>query len=177
MRLWTIHPRYLDGKGLVTAWREGLLAQKVLRGETRGYTRHPQLERFRAHSDPLGVIAAYLVLLAKEAERRGYAFDLSKIPAPRFAGRLVETRGQLLFEWGHLKRKLRGRAPQLYRQCRALDCPRASPLFRIVQGPVRDWEKRGPLTRKPARIRAPKARTQPSLGHRPRIRDHVLNGR
>ena len=74
MHLWTIHPRYLDGKGLVTAWREGLLAQKVLRGETRGYTRHPQLERFRAHSDPLGVIAAYLALLGREATRRGYAF-------------------------------------------------------------------------------------------------------
>jgi hypothetical protein len=162
MRLWTIHPRYLDGKGLVTAWREGLLAQKVLRGETRGYTRHPQLERFRAQSDPLGVIAAYLGLLGKEAARRGYAFDLSKISTPRFAGRLVETRGQLLFEWEHLKRKLRSRAPHLYRQCRGLDCPRASPLFRIVQGPVRDWEK----TNQPARRRPANQRTSTSTGKR-----------
>ena len=149
MRLWTIHPQYLDGKGLVAAWREGLLAQKVLRGETRGYTRHPQLERFRAQSDPVGVIGAYLVLLAKEAARRGYAFDLSKISAPRFGGRLVETRGQLLFEWRHLKRKLRGRAPRLHRQCLGLDCPRASPLFRIVKGPVRVWEKTNRLPRRP----------------------------
>jgi len=37
MRLWTLHPRYLDPKGLVTAWREALLAQKVLSGATRGY--------------------------------------------------------------------------------------------------------------------------------------------
>ena len=141
MRLWTVHPRFLDGKGLVAAWREGLLAQKVLRGGTRGYTRHPQLARFQAQPKPVEVIATYLALLAKEAARRGYVFDPSKISTPRFTGKLVETRGQLLFEWRHLKRKLRSRAPQLYRQCRGLDCPQPNPLFRIVQGPVRDWEK------------------------------------
>jgi hypothetical protein len=141
MRLWTVHPRYLDGRGLVAAWREGLLAQKVLRGQTRGYMRHPQLTRFRAQRDPVGVIATYLAVLATEATRRGYAFDLNKISTPRFAGKVAETRGQLLFEWRHLKRKLRNRAPQAYRQCRNLDCPQANPLFRIVKGPVREWEK------------------------------------
>ncbi|MEN6399799.1 MAG: pyrimidine dimer DNA glycosylase/endonuclease V, partial [Rectinema sp.] len=29
MRLWTLHPQYLDQKGLTAAWREGLLAKKV----------------------------------------------------------------------------------------------------------------------------------------------------
>ena len=140
MRLWTIHPRHLDAKGLVAAWREGLLAQKVLRGETRGYTRHPQLARFQAQPEPLKVIAAYLVVLANEADRRGYNFDVSKISSPRFDGQLVETRGQLLFEWQHLKRKLRARTPRIYRECRSLACPAAHPLFRIVRGPVRDWE-------------------------------------
>ena len=142
MRLWTIHPRYLDSKGLIAAWREGLLAQKVLRGETRGYTRHPQLTRFRLQPEPVEVIAAYLAILAKEANRRGYTFDVGKIATPRFAGKLVETRGQLLFEWRHLKRKLRDRSPQLYRQWHSLECPSAHPLFRIVPGPVRAWEKR-----------------------------------
>jgi hypothetical protein len=149
MRLWTIHPRYLDGKGLVAAWREGLLAQKVLRGETRGYTRHPQLERFRAQPEPVEVIATYLAQLAKEAARRGYTFDLSKISTPRFTGKMVETRGQLLFEWMHLKRKLRTRTPKVYRECRGLDCPRPNPLFRIVEGPVRPWEKTVPRPRRP----------------------------
>jgi hypothetical protein len=140
MRIWTVHPRYLDGTGLVAAWREGLLAQKVLRGETRGYTRHPQLTRFRAEPRPVEVIAAYLTMLAKEAARRGYAFDLNKISEPRFAGKLVETRGQLLFEWRHLKRKLRARSPRVYRDCCSLVCPAPHPLFRIVPGPIRDWE-------------------------------------
>jgi hypothetical protein len=37
MRLWTLHPRYLDSQGLVALWREGLLAQAVLRNRTRGF--------------------------------------------------------------------------------------------------------------------------------------------
>lgn len=30
MRLWSVHPGWLDAKGLVAAWREGLLARAVL---------------------------------------------------------------------------------------------------------------------------------------------------
>ena len=72
MRLWTVHPQYLDTKGLLAAWREGLLAQKVLRGKTRGYTRHPQLRRFQKRKAPIETIARYLTELVNEAERRGY---------------------------------------------------------------------------------------------------------
>lgn len=46
MRLWTLHPEYLDRQGLVALWREAPLAKAVLEGKTRGYRRHPQLERF-----------------------------------------------------------------------------------------------------------------------------------
>jgi hypothetical protein len=141
MRLWTIHPRYLDPKGLVAVWREGLLAQKVLQGETRGYTRHPQLHRFRTRSLPVACVASYLFEIANEADCRGYKFDRTKIAARRFGGKLTETRGQLLFEWSHLKRKLRVRAPKSYRACCKIDIPCAHPLFRIVPGPVRAWEK------------------------------------
>ena len=140
MRLWTIHPQYLDTKGLLAAWREGLLAQKVLLGQTRGYTRHPQLERFRKRSS-VRCIACYLVGLADEAGRRGYNFDRTKISVLIFSGKLIETRGQLLFEWSHLKRKLRGRSPKIYRRCCKIAIPRAHPLFRIVPGPIQEWEK------------------------------------
>ena len=37
MRLWTLHPKYLDPQGLVALWREALLARAVLQGKTRGY--------------------------------------------------------------------------------------------------------------------------------------------
>ena len=60
MRLWTLHPRYLDAAGLVALWREGLLARAVLRGKTRGYRHHPQLERFRCHASPRSAINRYL---------------------------------------------------------------------------------------------------------------------
>lgn len=142
MRLWTIHPRYLDTKGLLAAWREGLLAQKVLEGKTTGYTRHPQLRRFQSQPNPTEIVAAYLAGIRDEADRRGYRFDVAKIASARFDGKLAETRGQLLFEWAHLKRKLRRRAPKIYRQCCKIDIPDPHPLFRIVRGAVRDWEKR-----------------------------------
>jgi pyrimidine dimer DNA glycosylase len=142
MRLWTLHPRYLDAKGLVAAWREALLAQKVLQGRTRGYKHHPQLERFRSHTRPLQAIAAFLAGLAQEAKRRGYQFDHSKISRRRLRAQIEETRGQLAFEWNHLSAKLRRRAPSIYRELRKVTFPEAHPLFRIVPGDVRVWEKR-----------------------------------
>ena len=141
MRLWTLHPRYLDAKGLVAAWREALLAQKVLAGSTRGYKHHPQLARFRSHRQPLRAIAAFLRGLAREAHRRGYRFDTSKIPRYNSNSRITETEGQLLYEWKHLQAKLRVRAPRLYRELRAVTSPEPHPVFRIRSGGIRSWEK------------------------------------
>lgn len=142
MRLWTLHPRYLDAKGLVAAWREALLAQKVLSGATRGYRNHPQLLRFRTASDPKAAIAAFLRELASEAARRGYKFDAAKIAGAGVTRRIRETGGQLAYEWKHLRRKLRTRAPAIARQWRGVENPEPHPLFRIIPGKVRDWEKR-----------------------------------
>jgi hypothetical protein len=141
MRLWTLHPRYLDPKGLVAAWREALLAQKVLAGATKGYRHHPQLMRFQKQADPLATIATFLAGIATEAESRGYHFDTSKIAQGRFTGQIPETRGQLLCEWGHLKAKLRARAPQMGRQLQSVKMPEPHPLFCIIAGRVRDWER------------------------------------
>ena len=142
MRLWTLHPRYLDPKGLVAAWREALLAQKVLAGATKGYRHHPQLARFQAQADPRAAIASFLAGIAAEAQSRGYDFDSTKISSGRFTGQIAETSGQLLHEWEHLKAKLRARTPQVSRQFRGVTRPEPHPLFRIVPGEVRGWEKR-----------------------------------
>lgn len=141
MRLWTLHPRYLDPAGLVALWREALLAQKVLAGATRGYRHHPQLERFRAHARPSAAIATYLWHIADEAKRRGYRFDDAKILHARTRIRLEATTGQLAFEWKHLAGKLRKRAPPLAAQHAGVREPLAHPMFRIVQGPVAAWER------------------------------------
>ena len=142
MRLWTFHPQYLDAKGLVAAWREALLAQKVLSGLTSGYRYHPQLIRFRSHPQPLQAVAALLTGLADEAKRRGYHFDTSKILQSVIADKIEETDGQLLFEWAHLQEKLEKRSPILHRQLRDIIQPEPHPLFHIVFGRIRDWEKR-----------------------------------
>jgi hypothetical protein len=138
MRLWSIHPRYLDAKGLVALWREGLLAQAVLCGRTRGYRNHPQLERFR---DRHGAIAEYLHHVADEAESRGYKFDRSKLPAVNAAPLIEVSDGQLRFEWQHLLTKLRDRDPARYRRFADIADPLPHPFFIVVPGSVAAWEK------------------------------------
>jgi hypothetical protein len=142
MRLWTLHPRHLDSAGLTALWREALLAQAVLLGRTRGYTRHPQLARFQAAADPMACITSYLHAIADEAGERGFAFNAALIVRPSApVRRLPETKGQLEYEWAHLGRKLRRRSPAWYREQFADAKPSAHPLFRIVAGGVRDWER------------------------------------
>jgi hypothetical protein len=141
MRLWTLHPRYLDPQGLVAAWREALLAQQVLAGRTRGYRHHPQLTRFYAQSDPSAAIAAFLKGIAEEATVRDYKFNTDKISRRKFKGQISETDGQLLYEWKHLRKKLRARAPGKYREIRSIKVPEPHPLFQIVPGEIQDWEK------------------------------------
>ena len=121
MRLWSVHPRDLDRQGLTAAWREALLAQAVLAGRTKGYTRHPQLERFRATSDPHATIGAFLAGIRGEASARGYAFDPTRIEHPplkdassgreaAWAGSVPVSQGQLAHEWVHLMAKLTERS-------------------------------------------------------------------
>lgn len=141
MRLWSLHPRYLDARGLVALWREALLAQAVIAGRTRGYRHHPQLERFRSHASPRAAIDAYLSLVHAEACERGYAFDRRKIGRVRRVAPLVVTSGQLAHEWKHLLGKLAVRDPALYRRWRAARRPACHPLFRRVRGPVASWER------------------------------------
>jgi hypothetical protein len=130
MRLWTLHPKHLDAKGLVALWREALLAQKVLRGATKGYKHHPQLRRFSRLADPPAALAACLTAVHAEAVWRGYKFDASKIGLRVFHGKLAETRGQLLYEWRHLKRKLKARDPKRLREFAKVKIPTPHPLFK-----------------------------------------------
>ena len=141
MRLWTLHPNYLDRAGLLAVWREGLLAQAVLGGLTKGYVRHPQLCRFRSASSPSGAIAAYLRAVHAEAVTRGYAFDAARIGRGSYTSRLTVTRGQLEFERCHLLAKLARRDPRRHARLEAVQRPRTHPLFCIVPGPVESWEK------------------------------------
>lgn len=142
MRLWSLHPKYLDSKGLVAVWREGLLAQAVLLGKTKGYRQHPQLERFRAEPSPVACIAEYLQGVYAEAGKRGYRFDAARISPGCSCGRIDVSAAQMEFEWCHLMRKLGARAPDWRKRwLRLLAPPEPHPLFRLVPGSIADWER------------------------------------
>ncbi|WP_338748632.1 pyrimidine dimer DNA glycosylase/endonuclease V [Janibacter alittae] len=141
MRLWSLHPAQLDRAALVSGWREGLLAQAVLLGRTKGYTRHPQLVRFRELDDPVVGVGTWLLGLAEEADRRGYRFDRARVVStPDPALRMIVTDGQLELEWRHLLAKCRQRSPEWATGLWA-GPPRAHPVFDVVSGPVADWER------------------------------------
>jgi hypothetical protein len=143
MRLWSLHPRYLDTRGLVALWREALLAQAVLAGSTRGYTKHPQLVRFRQCADPLAAIGYYLKIVHAEATARGFRFaaeKIGKLPDDDNLEPIVVARGQLEYEWAHLQVKLRLRAPQWLDRFSGVTLPEPHALFRLAPGPVAPWE-------------------------------------
>jgi hypothetical protein len=141
MRLWSLHPKYLDQKGLVALWREALLAKKALAGETTGYANHPQLQRFKDQEDSLMAINAYLFYVFEEAEKRGYKFDKDKIGKALVGDKIPVTSGQIEYEFGHLKNKLFARAPQDYKKLSKSSNPVPHPLFKIVEGEIEGWEK------------------------------------
>jgi hypothetical protein len=141
VRLWSLHPKYLDRRGLVALWREALLAQAVLCGKTKGYRHHPQLSRFRAQHDPVAAIGAYLRMVHDEAASRGYHFDTSKVRAPGNAHRMRVTKGQLAYEFSHLLKKLRERDPARYRVLLHTRRIAPNPLLTIVPGEIEPWEK------------------------------------
>lgn len=142
LRLWSLHPRYLDAPGLTACWREALLARAVLAGRTVGYRSHPQIERFRACADPLAAVDAYLTELLREAERRGYRFDASKIGSCAGEVRIEVTRGQLDYEFALLMDKLRRRSPARYRSLAETEGVEAHPLFAVRPGVVEKWERK-----------------------------------
>ena len=141
MRLWTLHPQYLDAQGLVALWREALLARAVLRGETRGYRHHPQLCRFQTHSAPRTAINVYLASVLVEATVRGYSFNRTKVGPIRGQVQLLGTVGQLQYEWQHLLAKLKWRSPSCHRRWRGIQLPEPHPLFQIRPGDVEPWER------------------------------------
>lgn len=142
MRLWSIHPRYLDAKGLVACWREALLARAVLRNETKGYRHHPQLDRFRGAENPLAALEAYLWALWEEGARRGYRFDADKLGERLGVAPLSVTGGQLAYELAHLRAKVAVRAPAWHELLVDVSEPDPHPLFTVVPGGVEAWERR-----------------------------------
>jgi hypothetical protein len=142
MRLWSIHPKYLDSIGLIALWRESLLAKAVLEQKTKGYTSHPQLIRFRNNNKPINAINCYLQFVLEEANSRDYKFDKTKINSKlKFEGKLKITDKQLEYEFQHLLKKLKTRCPSKYKELKTIKKIKPNPIFTIVRGNIANWEK------------------------------------
>jgi len=140
MRIWSLHPQYLDAKGLVALWRETLLAKNVLLGNTKGYKQHPQLSRFKASDDPVAAINQYLEGVYDESQRRGYNFDKSKFQIPNAPSTITVTTGQIEYERQHLLKKLQLRDKPRYETFLLEDKTELHPLFQLVDGDIEEWE-------------------------------------
>ena len=140
MRIWSLHPKYLDAKGLVALWRETLLAQYVLEGKTKGYKNHPQLDRFKKSKYPVDAINHYLGFIYVEAKSRGYNFSAEKFDAKAKKVKLPVTDGQMEYEAKHLLKKLKTRDPALYKKIKTLDSFDPHPMFRVKEGEIEAWE-------------------------------------
>jgi len=140
MRIWSIHPKYLDSKGLVALWRETLLAKHVLEGRTKAYLNHPQLNRFKTCGRPLQAINQYLNEVYNEAYLRQYKFDRTKFKKTRIVLTLTVTEEQVKYEFKHLLNKLKLRDVQQYNRIKTLNKIDAHPMFRTIPGPIESWE-------------------------------------
>jgi len=140
LRLWSIHPKYLDASGLVALWREALLAQKVLKGKAKGYKNHPQLIRFQEHCNQLNAINYYLNEVLKEAKRRGYNFDRKKIGQIKRIPKISITKAQLNYEFKWVCKKIKNRCPKILAGLSPVKKVEPHPLFKIVKGDIADWE-------------------------------------
>ena len=142
MRIWSLHPRYLDWMGLGAQWREGLLAQKVVQGKTKGWRNHPQLNRFKEHEEPMNAAGYYLKEIYAESQRRGYNYDFSKILYPVTEVEKIQlNRGQIDYEFEILQERLSKRTPRKYEENLAVSEVLPHPLFVLRDGLPELWEK------------------------------------
>jgi hypothetical protein len=140
MRIWSLHPKYLDAKGLVALWREALLAKNVLEGKTTGYRNHPQLNRFKQAINPVEAINQYLSEIYLESVNRNYNFDKQKINWQFKKSKLPVTSGQLNYEVEHLLNKLKTRDINKYKELKTVPVYDIHPLFILVDGEIEKWE-------------------------------------
>lgn len=143
MRLWSLHPKYIDDKGLQILWREALLAQKTLAGRDKGHQNHPQLVRFNNYFEPLAAIGAYLFFIHEEGRERGAVFGENKIMHRTQRTEIIRiTTKQLEYEFEHLKRSVQGRSFIQYNKLKQITKVEPNPIFEVVEGEIEAWERR-----------------------------------
>lgn len=136
MRIWSIHPKYLSDKSLISLWKDCLVAQRVFTSANHPFI-HKQLLRFLGSNDPLEAIGSYLLEIYKEGEKRNLGFNKDKILKPNETNRAIKIpRGQIVYEITKLNNynTKNGGKPKINL------FPETHPLFRVVEGELAYWE-------------------------------------
>ncbi len=144
MRLWSLHPSYLDIQELFSTWKEGLLAFSVINNPETQLHNHPQLIRFKISGDPIGTLGFYLNEIFLEAKNRGFNFEGSKIESINTSISISVTLGQLDYEAMNLLNTLQERDKTKFSDLNSIfkqKDVKTHPLFYIISGPVEKWEK------------------------------------
>ena len=166
VRVWTIHPKYLDPKGIQAVWRDTLLLQELMVNPSKtGYITHPQYKRrirkfYRKYNNliifhflifdrwfhfttPIDDVGYYLRHVYFESQKRNHNFVRGKILRDiDNVTKHTVTFDQLQYELEHLKRKCITRDPQHYERIESLKLPYPHPLFSPILGEVEAWEQK-----------------------------------
>lgn len=140
MRIWSLHPKYLDTKGLVALWQETLLVKYLLEDKTKEDAQHPQLDRFKAQQLPAEAVHQYLHIVYEEALNRGYQFDESKFEKNYIPVKMTVNQGQMEYEAIHLLNKLSIRDVERFELLKDEISFEPHPIFDVVEGGIENWE-------------------------------------
>lgn len=142
MRLWSLHPKYIDDKGLQNLWRDALLVQDALSGRNRKYINHPQVERFNNYYEPMAAIGAYLFFVHEEGRDRGAVFGEHKIMHRSERTNIIKVaRKQLEYEFEQLKKKVQSRSFIQFNKLKQVSTVDPNPIFEVVEGEIESWER------------------------------------
>jgi len=169
MRVWDIHPGYLNRESLLGEHREVHALFSVIGGGTRGYARHPETLRWRAC---MGALVLRHDLIVQEMLLRGYR-HMSPSPAEEaspWPGAYVNhPHEQFVILKGKYSTKPQGRIPlpgnaqQLWAQHKYSILARDPDLYRHI-GPEAAGTKTPVYFQELARVLAEALRTPPAQG-------------
>lgn len=99
MRIWSLHPAYLDNQALAECWRDALTAFAVARGKQKGFHNHPQYLRWGTDAEERAdKLNRYLHVLQTEGKSRNLRLHSPVLGKCHWQPSSLVTFGQLQYE-------------------------------------------------------------------------------
>jgi hypothetical protein len=141
MRIWSIHPKYLDSKELLNLWNETIQAKNEFLTKFSGHFSNKQLERFLDLKNPLEAINSYMSSIYREAVKRDFSVDDSFMDWDFDDSiQIPVTAGQISHEISKLKSRLRERDEKKLQKLNGRTFLELHPIFYSVPGTIEEWE-------------------------------------